>query len=73
MPYTTVMKKLQGQQNINNVTVSAASADAIQDTAEAIRGALRVRHKIGNPATTTTSWSARSRKWPASRPRPPRR
>jgi putative ABC transport system permease protein len=49
VPYTTVMKKLQGQQNINNVTVSAASADAIQDTAEAIRGELRVRHKIGNP------------------------
>jgi len=49
VPYTTVMKKLQGQQNINNVTVSAASADAIQDTAEAIRAELRVRHKIGNP------------------------
>jgi putative ABC transport system permease protein len=49
VPYTTVMKKLQGQQNINNVTVSAASADAIQDTAEAIRGVLRVRHKISNP------------------------
>jgi putative ABC transport system permease protein len=49
VPYTTVMKKLQGQQNINNVTVSAISAEAIQDTAEAIRGELRVRHKIGNP------------------------
>jgi putative ABC transport system permease protein len=45
-PYTTVMKKLQGQHNVNNITVSAASADAIQDTAEAIRGELRVRHKI---------------------------
>ena len=49
VPYTTVMKKLQGQQNINNVTVSAVSADAIQDTAEAIRGELRLRHKIGSP------------------------
>jgi putative ABC transport system permease protein len=49
VPYTTVMKKLQGQQNINNVTVSAASADAIQETAEAIRGELRIRHKIGSP------------------------
>jgi putative ABC transport system permease protein len=49
VPYTTVMKKLQGQQNINNVTVSAASSDAIDETAEAIRGVLRVRHKIGNP------------------------
>jgi putative ABC transport system permease protein len=45
-PYTTVMKKLQGQHNVNNITVSAASADQIQDTAEAIRGVLRVRHKI---------------------------
>jgi putative ABC transport system permease protein len=45
-PYTTVMKKLQGQHNVNNITVSAASADEIQDTAEAIRGELRVRHKI---------------------------
>jgi putative ABC transport system permease protein len=49
-PYTTVMKKLQGQTNINNVTVSAASGDAITETAEAIRGVLRVRHKISNPA-----------------------
>jgi putative ABC transport system permease protein len=46
VPYTTVMKKLQGQHNINNITVSAASADVIQDTAETIRGALRTRHKI---------------------------
>ncbi len=49
-PYTTVMKKLQGQQNINNVTVSAANGDEIQSTAEEIRGVLRIRHKIGNPA-----------------------
>ena len=48
VPYTTVMKKLQGQTNINNVTVSAASSDAIADTAESIRGLLRVRHKILN-------------------------
>jgi putative ABC transport system permease protein len=45
-PYTTVMKKLQGQHNINNITVSAAQADQIQDTAEAIRVALRTSHKI---------------------------
>ncbi len=50
VPYTTVMKKLQGQTNINNVTVSAASGDEIDSTAEAIRGVLRVRHKISNPA-----------------------
>ena len=45
-PYTTVMKKLQGQQNINNITVSAAQADQIQDVAESIRVALRTSHKI---------------------------
>jgi putative ABC transport system permease protein len=45
-PYTTVMKKLQGQQNINNITVSAASAEQIQDVAEEIRVALRASHKI---------------------------
>jgi putative ABC transport system permease protein len=48
-PYTTVMKKLQGQQNINNITVSAEQADQIQETAEAIRNTLRIRHKIGSP------------------------
>jgi putative ABC transport system permease protein len=48
VPYTTVMKKLQGQTNINNITVSAVSSDAIDDTAEGIRGTLRVRHKIMN-------------------------
>ena len=35
-----------GAAQLNNITVSAASADAIQDTAEAIRVALRTRHKI---------------------------
>jgi putative ABC transport system permease protein len=50
-PYTTVMKKLQGQHNINNITVSAAEADQIQDVAEAIRVSLRTSHKIvpGDP------------------------
>ena len=46
VPYTTVMKKLQGQQNLNNITVSAATAEQIQDVAEGIRSQLRVRHKI---------------------------
>jgi putative ABC transport system permease protein len=45
-PYTTVQKKLQGQQHINNVTVSAASAAEIDSTAESIRQLLRTRHKI---------------------------
>jgi putative ABC transport system permease protein len=46
VPYTTVMKKLQGQQHINSVTVSAATSDIINDVAEAIRVELRTRHKI---------------------------
>jgi len=46
VPYTTVMKKLQGQQHINSVTVSAAQSDIINDVAEAIRVELRTRHKI---------------------------
>ena len=46
VPYTTVMKKLQGQQNLNNITVSAATAEQIQDVAESIRATLRIRHKI---------------------------
>ena len=47
-PYTTVQKKLQGQQHINDVTVSAASAREIDTVAESIRGVLRTRHKIVN-------------------------
>ena len=46
VPYTTVMKKLQGQQHINSVTVSAAQSDIINDVAESIRVELRTRHKI---------------------------
>jgi putative ABC transport system permease protein len=51
VPYTTVQKKLLGIQHINNVTVSAASSEGINATAETIRETLRVRHKIlpGDP------------------------
>ena len=50
VPYTTVMKKLQGQQHINNITVSAASPD-VEPVARAIEEVLRVQHKImpGDP------------------------
>jgi putative ABC transport system permease protein len=49
-PYTTVMKKLQGQQHINNITVSAATPETAP-VAEAIRETLRIRHKLsgGDP------------------------
>ena len=50
VPYTTVMKKLQGQQHINNITVSATTPD-VAPVAEAIAATLRVQHKIapGDP------------------------
>jgi putative ABC transport system permease protein len=50
VPYTTVQKKLQGQQHINNITVSAATANTAP-VAEAIRETLRIRHKLtpGDP------------------------
>jgi putative ABC transport system permease protein len=44
-PYTTVQKKLQGIQHINNITVSSETPDTAP-VAEAIAAALRVRHKL---------------------------
>ncbi len=44
-PYTTVQKKLQGQQHINQITVSAVTSDT-EPVAEAIRETLRTRHKL---------------------------
>jgi len=46
VPYTTVQKKIQGIQHINNITVSAYSADAITATAEAIRASMRLTQGI---------------------------
>ena len=42
VPFTTVQKKIQGIQHINNITVSATSADAISSTAEAVKVSMRV-------------------------------
>jgi putative ABC transport system permease protein len=49
-PYTTVQKKLQGIQHINNITVSAETADTAPVSAE-ITETLRTRHKLvaGDP------------------------
>jgi putative ABC transport system permease protein len=44
-PYTTVQKKLQGIQHINNVTISASSPETAPVSA-AIAEALRARHKL---------------------------
>jgi putative ABC transport system permease protein len=50
VPYTTVIKKLQGQQHINEIKVSAITSDTAP-VAAAITEVLRVRHKImpGDP------------------------
>ena len=45
VPYTTVQKKLQGIQHINNITISAASADTAP-VAAAISELLRIQHKL---------------------------
>jgi putative ABC transport system permease protein len=49
-PYTTVQKKLQGIQHINNITVSSETAETAP-VALAISEALRIRHKLapGDP------------------------
>jgi putative ABC transport system permease protein len=44
-PFTTVQKKLQGQQHINSIIVGAATADTAP-VAETIRETLRIRHKL---------------------------
>jgi putative ABC transport system permease protein len=51
VPYTTVMKKMRGITFIQQVTVSAASAEDTSATADRIATLLRVRHKIqpGDP------------------------
>ena len=45
VPYTTVQKKLQGIQHINNITISSATADTAP-VAAAIAETLRVQHKL---------------------------
>jgi putative ABC transport system permease protein len=50
-PYTTVQKKLMGIENIQNITISAASADGTSDVADAVAVVLRNQHKLvpGDP------------------------
>jgi putative ABC transport system permease protein len=45
-PYTTVMKKLSGQQNLNRIYVSARSADDVAGAQAAVSTVLRTRHAI---------------------------
>ena len=50
-PYTTVMKKLSGQLNLNHIYLSARSADDVDGAAAAITNVLRTRHEVsaGDP------------------------
>jgi putative ABC transport system permease protein len=45
-PYTTVQKRLQGQQNIQNITISAASAEATKQVADGVAVLMRAQHKL---------------------------
>ena len=45
-PYTTVQKKLTGQKNIQNITISAATAEGTDDVKEAVAVVLRTQHKL---------------------------
>jgi putative ABC transport system permease protein len=51
MPYTTVMKKIKGQYWLDDIMMSAVSADAIPQAEEQITALLRVRHKIREGST----------------------
>jgi putative ABC transport system permease protein len=50
-PYTTVMQKLSGQQNLNNIIASTRSADEVRKAADSISAVLRLRHNVptGDP------------------------
>jgi putative ABC transport system permease protein len=48
-PYTTVQKKVLGIPSIQQVLVSAVSADAVEKTATDITQVMRQRHRIANP------------------------
>ncbi len=45
-PYTTVLKRLLGQENVQTITVSASSGDETGKVADDIAVLLRTRHKI---------------------------
>jgi putative ABC transport system permease protein len=45
-PYTTVMKKLQGNEWLNYILVSSATSEGVQRAAGAVAAELRIRHEI---------------------------
>jgi putative ABC transport system permease protein len=50
-PYTTVQKRLQGQQYLQNITISATTPEAVPDVADAVAVLMRGQHKLvpGDP------------------------
>jgi len=46
IPYTTCMKKLMGQQNIQNMTISAATLEEVPLVQDRVSALMRIRHKI---------------------------
>jgi putative ABC transport system permease protein len=46
LPYTTAMKKLTGKNWLDDIMISAVSADAIRPATEQIKTLLRERHRI---------------------------
>jgi len=46
VPYTTVMKKLSRQENLNRILVSSYTGDAVNQTAAAVTEAMRIAHNI---------------------------
>jgi putative ABC transport system permease protein len=49
-PYTTVMKRLQGQSRINMIYAASASPERVQQAQEQIDALLRQRHRIARGA-----------------------
>ena len=45
-PFTTVMKRLSGQNNLNRIYASSRTAEEVNDAAAAITNLLRIRHEI---------------------------
>ena len=45
-PYTTVQKRLQGQQNIQTITISASNAEATTEVADGVAAVMRAQHKL---------------------------
>jgi putative ABC transport system permease protein len=57
-PYTTVMKRLSGQNKIGMIIVSAASAEQVSEAQDQIDALLRQRHRI--PPGGDADWMMRS-------------